>query len=59
VLGYERWPLGGCHNMRKGLEGCEAVLAHGHLWWPCAGTGARERGVPQSPVFGAAENAPK
>jgi hypothetical protein len=35
---------------RKGLEG----FSHG-----AAGAGARERGAPQSPVFGAAENAPK
>jgi hypothetical protein len=30
------------------------AISHG-----VAGAGARERGAPQSPVFGAAENAPK
>jgi hypothetical protein len=35
--------------LRKGLEG----FSHG-----AAGAGARKRGAPQSPVFGAAENAP-
>jgi hypothetical protein len=50
---------------RKGLEGCEAATMHSHLrWlgrhrWLCIGAGARERGAPESPVFGAAENAPK
>jgi hypothetical protein len=39
----------GCVEARKGLEG----FSHG-----VAGAGARERGAPQSPVFGAAENAP-
>jgi hypothetical protein len=37
---------------RKGLEGGVAATMRS------IGAGARERGAPQSPVFGAAENAP-
>jgi hypothetical protein len=40
----------GCVEVRKGLEG------RGHRRWPSAAQAAEP---PQSPVFGAAENAPK
>jgi hypothetical protein len=43
----------GCGEVRKGLEGCGATFGGHAVTAQRAGTGARERGVPESPVFAA------
>jgi hypothetical protein len=48
---------GGHRNCARDWRGL--ATAQGNRRWPGDGAGARKRGAPESPVFGAAENAPK